>query len=143
MHLVNHMVAESSGRPPGEQVKLVAERRLFLKRRWRGIAEDGEEFGFDLATRLTHGGVFHRTDTTDYVICQEPELVYQIAPATSEAAALVGWKIGNLHFPVEIVDGKIRVTHDPAIRALLEREGWPFEEVAVVFHPLKAMPHAS
>ncbi len=143
MHLINRMVAERSMRPDGEQVKLIAERRLFLKRRWRALAEDGTEFGFDLEARLTHGCVFHQTELADYVIWQEPELVYQLAIGEPNFAALVGWKVGNLHFPVQIVEGFIRITHDPAIAQLLEREGWPHEEVSVVFNPLKVMPHAS
>ena len=71
-----------------------------------------------------------------------PEVVYQISIGEPDFAALVGWKIGNLHFPIQIVDGFIRITHDPAIKQLIEREGWPFEEASVVFKPLKGVPHA-
>jgi len=143
MNLINRQISNCSKRPEAEQIKLVAERRLFLKRRWRAFAEDGTEFGFDLESRLTHGCVFFQTEQLDYVIWQEPEMVYQVAIAEPHFGALVGWKIGNLHFPVQIIDGHIRITHDPAIAQLLEREGWPFEEVSVVFNPLKVMPHAS
>ena len=129
MNLINRQISIYSERPEAEQIKLVAERRLFLKRRWRAFAEDGTEF--------------FQTEHLDYVIWQEPEMVYQVAIAEPHFGALVGWKIGNLHFPVQIIDGHIRITHDPAIAQLLEREGWPFEEVSVVFNPLKVMPHAS
>ena len=46
MKLIERMLAERAG-DEGERVELRAERRKFLKRRWRGVAEDGREFGFD------------------------------------------------------------------------------------------------
>ena len=142
MHLITRMTAERSVRPASEQISLHAERSQFLKRRWRSEAEDGTEFGFDLESRLTNGCVFFQTEEADYVIWQVPEVVYQISIGEPDFAALVGWKIGNLHFPIQIVDGFIRITHDPAIKQLIEREGWPFEEASVVFKPLKGVPHA-
>lgn len=143
MHLIHRMAAPVSTRPEEEQIILSAERRLFLKRRWRGVAQDGTEFGFDLESRLQHGCVILQAEACDYVIRQEPELVYQVMVETPEFAALVGWKVGNLHFPVQISGSCVRIAHDPAIRQLLEREAWAFEEATVVFNPLRVMPHAS
>lgn len=137
------MAAEASSRPDYAQVMLLAERRQFLKRRWRGVAQDGTEFGFDLESRLLDGCVFHQTPETDYVIRQEHEPVYVVRPRTADEAALLGWKIGNLHMPVEIAGGEIRAIHDPAVRQLLEREGWPFEERTLLFNPLRVTAHAS
>jgi urease accessory protein len=142
MHLIQRMAAERPVRPASGQVRLMAERALFLKRRWRGVAEDGTEFGFDLESRLSNGCVIFQNETAEYVVWQEPELVYQMKMETVDSAALAGWKIGNLHLPVQVIDGVIRMTHDSAVRQVLEREGWPFEEVTVVFNPLRAMPHA-
>ena len=143
MPLVKHMLAEHSLRPEGGRVRMPVERHLFLKRRWQGVAEDGTEFEFDLESRLKNGCVIHQTDNADYVIAQKEEAVFQIATPTAEEAALVGWKIGNLHFPVQIVDGFIRVTVDPMIRELLAGENWPHEEVTVVFQPLKLPPQVT
>jgi urease accessory protein len=143
MHLVQRLVAERSTRPESAQVALVAERVLFLKRRWRGVAEDGTEFGFDLETRLCDGGVIYQTKAIDYVVRQQPELVYQIDIASPDFGALAGWKIGNLHLPVQIVDGCIRVLHDAAAWQLFQRESWPVQEVTVVFNPLRVAAHAS
>ncbi len=142
MILVTRLVATHSDRPAGEQIALRAERRLFLKRRWRGVAEDGTEFGFDLESRLRPGGVIHRTEQADWVVWQEPEPVLVLRPATPEEAALMGWKLGNLHMPVEVLPGVLRVLPDPAVSQLLEREGWPFSEETVLFHPLKVAAHA-
>ena len=143
LQIIHRMIADVSKRPATEQIALTAERALFLKRRWRGAADDGVEFGFDLESRLKNGGVFWQTEAHDYVIHQKPELVYQLPIPNVDFAALAGWKIGNLHFPVQITEGFIRTLHDSAIKQLFEREAWTFEEVTVVFNPLRAVPHAS
>ena len=143
MHLVQRKVAEQSDRPESEQVRLIAERRLFLKRRWRAVAEDGAEFGFDLESRLQNGCVILREDRADYVVWQEPELVYELRLDSPAQAALAGWKIGNLHLPVEVTGNVVRVLHDPAMRQLCEREGWAMSECTVVFNPLRVTAHAS
>jgi len=143
VHLIQRHLSETSARPASEQVRLRAERRQFLKRRWRGVAEDGTEFGFDLESRLPEGAVIFQTGTHDYVVHQEPETVYVLRPASSEEAVLIGWRIGNLHLPVEIAGGAVRVLHDPAVRPVCEREGWPFTEETVIFKPLRVLAHAS
>lgn len=141
--MVNRMVSASSKLPEKRQIKLMAERRLFLKRRWRGSAEDGTEFGFDLEDRLISGCVIHQTADADYVICQDPEQVFEIPFESSQKAARVGWKLGNLHFPVEITQTSVRTPNDPAIRQLIEREGWTLLEVSALFNPLRVVPHVS
>lgn len=143
MLLIQRHVLEASPRPENERVYLRVERRMFLKRRWRMVAEDGVEFGFDLLGRLHSGAVIHRTDSADYVVLQEPEPVYEISYTNPAQAALIGWKTGNLHFPVEIGDGWVRVIRDPAVTQLCEREGWVLREAEVIFNPLRVIPHAS
>jgi urease accessory protein len=143
MITVRHLLAEQSSRPDGERVRLLVERHLFLKRRWQGVAEDGAAFEFKLESRLKNGCVIHQTDAADYVIEQKKEPVFQIATPTAAQAALVGWKIGNLHFPVQIVEGFIRVTVHPVVQELLDAEDWPRERVSVVFQPLKLPPQVT
>lgn len=141
--IITRKVAEASLRPDAEQIVLLAERRLFLKRRWRGAAADGTEFGFDLESRLHDGCVIHQTPQADYIVRQEHEPVYVLRPSSAEEAALQGWMIGNLHMGVEITGGEIRAMHDPAVRQLLERQGWAFEERTLLFNPLRVTAHAS
>jgi urease accessory protein len=143
MHLIQRMLAPESELPPERRVTLHAERRQFLKRRWRGCAEDGTEFGFDLDARLTDGCVIHHTDGTDYIVRQLPETVYQIAFESCAHAALVAWKTGNLHLPAQILDDSILVLHDEAMTQLLVREEWSFTETEIVFTPMKAMAHSA
>ncbi len=142
MHLIQNALAPASDLPADNQVVLAVERRQFLKRRWRGIAEDGTEFGFDLETRLTDGCVVFKTDEKHYIVRQLPEKVYEIILTSPDQAALVAWKVGNLHLPAQIFPGYIRILHDEAMTQLLQREGWEFTEPEVIFTPMKAMAHA-
>ena len=142
MHLITHMLALNSDRPRAELVVLAVERRQFLKRRWRGVAEDGTEFGFDLESRLADGCVIFQQDGKDYLVRQLPETVYEVPFENPSHAALVAWKVGNLHLPAEILPDRLRVLHDEAMKSLLDREGWVFAEPVVLFQPLKAMAHA-
>ena len=142
MHLITHMLKENSDLPPGEQITLHAERRQFLKRRWRGLADDGTEFGFDLESRLTDGCVIFHNAGTDYLVRQLPETVYQITFESPAHAALVAWKTGNLHLPAQITGDSLLVLHDEAMTQLLKREGWTFTEPELVFTPMKVMAHA-
>ncbi len=142
MQLIQRSLAPASDLPAEQQIILHAERRQFLKRRWRGIAADGTEFGFDLESRLTDGCVIFHQDGHDYIARQLPETVYQVLCGTPAQAALVGWKVGNLHLPAQILEDAILVLHDEAMAQLLAREGWAFSEPVLRFEPLKAIAHS-
>jgi urease accessory protein len=131
---------DPSAQGPDERVRLPASRATLAKRRWRGVAEDGKEFGFDLEEALTNGEQFFFDGTTGYVLEQTPEEVLEIPVATLEQAARVAWSLGNLHFGVQILPDAVRVAEDPAVRQFLAREGIAFERVNRVFLPLSASP---
>jgi len=119
------------------RIPLAVDRLTLTKRRWRGTATDGREFGFDLAHPLAEGDVFFQSETALYQLAQKPEPVLEIALSqAADDAARLGWKIGNLHFPLEAATGVIRVADDPALRQLFEREGWKYTATERVFHPL-------
>ena len=124
--------------PAHESDRLVKVDRLRLaKRRWRGFAEDGTEFGFDLESPLKHGSVFFSSAAGNYRIKQQPEPVIDIpCPADPAAAARLGWLLGNLHFPVEILAGSLRICDDTAIRQMLQREAIPHVLSEAVFQPM-------
>jgi urease accessory protein len=125
-------------------VRLAVERLTLAKRRWRGVADDGAEFGFDLERPIVDGAAFHRTDSAVYQIAQkyEPVLELRIADCPAIAgrygceAARVGWLIGNLHFQIQVLDDAIRVVDDSAVRQMFEREGIKFTPCKRVFHPI-------
>jgi urease accessory protein len=131
--------------PPLPLVPLRAERRALAKRRWRGVAEDGAEFGFDLGRPLADGDAFFAAATAVYCIVQKPEPVLEVALIAKAApVARLGWTIGNLHFPIQVTDDCIRVPDDSALRQLFEREKIPFIACERVFVPFaKAHSHES
>jgi urease accessory protein len=126
-----------------EIVFLLVDRSTLAKRRWRGVARDGREFGFDLDHPLSDGAVFHRESGTCYLILQAPESVLEIELGSDPVrAAVISWQIGNLHFPVEITDRVIRCADDPAIRLLLSRERISWHPAMAAFRPIISLGHA-
>lgn len=121
-------------------VTLSADRWTLAKRRWRGRATDGREFGFDLEQPLRHGDVFFRTDTHGYSIDQVPEPVLRLDLGSPDAAARLAWQVGNLHFPVMLHLGCLLVEDDPALRHLFERNQTPFTAMTAIFEPLAGAP---
>ena len=119
-------------------VPLPVDRRTLAKTRWRAVAGDGQEFGFELARPLAHGATIFQSATHRYVIDQRPETLLRVAARTPAEAARAGWMIGNLHFPAQVRGGAIFVEADPAVRQMLAREEVLFDEVEGVFEPLKA-----
>ena len=115
-------------------IRISVERLTLAKRRWRGVAEDGCDFGFDLNAPLADGACVFQTESACYFIAQKYETVLELRTGTE--AARVGWMIGNLHFQIEITDDAIRVADDPALRQLFDREHIPFVGCKRVFHPL-------
>jgi urease accessory protein len=131
-------------KPPSlPRIALTAERLTLAKRRWRGMADDGAEFGFDLDAPLADGATFFASGSAVYCIAQKPEPVLEVALIPKPApVARLGWTIGNLHFPIQVTDDAIRVPDDPALRQLFEREKIPFTACERVFIPFaKAHSH--
>ena len=135
----DHPGSHDGDRPHGlPAVAVRADRRTLAKTRWRAQAEDGREFGFDLARPLRHGAAVFQNEQVRYVIEQRPEALFRLAVGDPSEAARLGWMIGNLHFPAQVRDGAIYVEADPAVRQMLARENVAFEETEGVFQPLHA-----
>jgi urease accessory protein len=118
-------------------VRIPVDRLTLSKRRWRGVAEDGAEFGFALEHPLRDGDAVVATDAALYIVAQKYEPVLEVGfTSDAPAAAKLGWLIGNLHFPLEIAESVVRVEDDSALRQLFEREQIPFVACKRVFHPL-------
>ena len=119
-------------------ISLIVERRVLAKRRWRGQAQDGADFGFDLVSPLRHGICFHAEEDKNYIIDQKPELVFRIPFPDQKEAAHRAWQVGNLHFPAQFLKSYLLVEGDLAVRLMLERNQIPFEEGMEVFQPVLA-----
>jgi urease accessory protein len=127
-------------------IRLAIDRLTLAKRRWRGVAEDGREFGFDLGAPLRDGDTFFTSETAAYVLAQKYESVLEVSVAAAglrdgAQAARMGWLIGNLHFQIEVTPEVIRVVDDPAVRQMFEREGIAFTPCKRVFHPISGGHH--
>jgi urease accessory protein len=134
MHIIRHRL-EERGRGL-IQVELHADRLTLQKSRWRGVAEDGTEFGFDLSEPLRHGDEFFATGEAVYVINQRPEPVLEVSSGLSpKQAALLAWSVGNLHQPLEIERGCMRMADEPVLRSLLAGLNVSFLIAESVFQP--------
>ena len=123
-------------------IRISVDRLTLAKRRWRGVAEDGSEFGFDLEAPLPDGARVFQSDAAAYVIAQKYEPVLEVALGTdAPVSARLGWIIGNLHFPLEVAGTVVRVADDPALRQLFDREHISFVACKRVFHPLSGAHH--
>ena len=145
--------------PQLPSLRIPVERLTLAKRRWRGVAEDGREFGFDLEAPLADGAAIFQSGAAVYKLAQNYEPVLEVWSSESgfEAsrevrgtvgtngrwgdAARLGWMIGNLHFQIETAGDVVRVVDDPAVRQLFEREGIAFTACKRVFHPLSRGHH--
>jgi urease accessory protein len=118
------------------EIALRVERLQLAKRLWRGVAEDGTEFGFELAAPLRHGDTFFQSVAARYVVAQHPESVVEVrldfAPS---AAAGIGWAVGNLHLELQAEPARLLAPDEPAVRQLLDRLQVPFHQTIAIFRP--------
>lgn len=126
----------ASADPALPEVAVRAERLTLAKRRWRGAAEDGTEFGFELEKPLHDGEAVWQTTAARYVIRQPPEAVVEIAlDLAPSATAGIGWAIGNLHLELQAEATRLLAADEPAVRQLLERLKVPYRATKAVFQP--------
>jgi urease accessory protein len=134
MQLISAVLASSN--PLFPEVVLCVDRLKLVKRIWRGVANDGVEFGFELSAPLKHGDAFFQSDTMRYVIGQIPEPVVEIAlEIAPSAAAAIGWAIGNLHLELSAEASRLLAPDEPAVRQLLDRLKVPFKPTTAIFRP--------
>jgi len=134
MQLVSGSLASADSSLP--EIALRVERTTIVKRLWRGAAEDGTEFGFELSAPLKDGDVFFQAASARYVVRQQPEPVVEISlDVTPSAAAGIGWAIGNLHLELSAEPTRLLAPDEPAVRQLLERLKVPFKPVTAIFRP--------
>lgn len=119
-------------------VNLPVDRTQLAKRRWRGTASDGTEFGFNLESPLSHQDAFFQVDQRLYQIEQLKEPVFLVPYQSVKESAWMGWMVGNLHFPASFSEDGLLVQNDLAVRQMLERNHISFHEEMRVFAPQTA-----
>lgn len=118
------------------EVCLTVERLTLAKRIWRGVADDGAEFGFELDKPLQPGDTFWQTDTARYVVRQIPEAVLEVSLEMAPSAAVgIGWAVGNLHLELQSEPARLLAPDEPAVRQLFTRLGVSFNPTTAVFRP--------
>jgi urease accessory protein len=121
---------------PRREILLRVDRLTLAKRLWRGTAEDGMEFGFELGAPLKHGETFFQNDHARYSIAQQAEAVVEISLAIApSAAAGIGWAVGNLHLELQAEPTRLLAPDEPAVRQLLERLKVPYAQTIAIFRP--------
>jgi urease accessory protein len=134
LQIVHASLAETNGTLP--EIPLRVDRFTLAKRLWRGTAEDGMEFGFELTSPLKNGDVVHQTPTARYVVLQIDEPVIEISLDVSpSAAAGIGWAIGNLHLELSAEPSRLIAADEPAMRQLLQRLKVPYRTTRAIFRP--------
>lgn len=134
LQLVQCVVAAPD--PALPEVAISVERSTIVKRRWRGAAADGVEFGFELETSLKHGDVVWQTASARYVVRQQPERIVEISLFIApSAAAGIGWAIGNMHLELQAEPTRLLAADEPAVRQLLERLKVPYTTSEAIFRP--------
>ena len=134
MHLVHAPL--TSFNPALPEVAIHADRQKLAKRLWRAAADDGTEFGFEVETPLRHGDIVWAGEKARYAIHQAPEPVLEIPlDVTPDAAAVIGWAVGNLHFAIEAQATRLLAPDDSGLRQTLDRLGIHYHEITEVFQP--------
>ena len=134
MHLIRRAVAESNSEL--REIALRTDRFTLAKRLWRGRADDGTEFGFELDAPLKHGDTVFQTSTARYVVQQAEEPVVEVAlDVAPSAAAGLGWAIGNLHLELSAEPARLLAPDEPPVRQLLTRLKVPFRSTTAIFRP--------
>jgi urease accessory protein len=118
------------------QIAVSIDRVTLAKRRWRGVADDGREFGFTLDAPLKHGDCVFQSEAARYTIQQQPEPLLEISlEIAPSAAAGIGWAIGNLHLELSAEASRLLAPDEPAVRQLLTRLGVLFQPTSGIFRP--------
>jgi len=134
MQLISAALALSDVSLP--EIAVSVERLKLAKRIWRGAADDGIEFGCELAAPLRDGDTIWQTATARYVIRQPAESVVEISlDIAPSAAAGIGWAVGNLHLELSAEANRLLALDEPAVRQLLERLKVPFKQTTAIFRP--------
>jgi urease accessory protein len=134
LQLVQRVVATPD--PALPEFAISVERSTIVKRRWRAVAADGVEFGFELEAPLKHGDVVWQTASARYVVRQQPEPVVEVSlEIAPSAAAGIAWAIGNMHLELQAEPTRLLAADEPAVRRLLERLKVPYTTAIAIFRP--------
>lgn len=138
MMIAMRLVSEplTSADPALPEIAVRADRVTLAKRLWRGVADDGTEFGFELGVPLKHGDAVFQTTSARYIVAQHSEPVVEISLTLApSAAAGIGWAIGNLHLELAAEPTRLLAPDESNVRQLLDRLKVPYRTTTAIFRP--------
>jgi len=134
MQLISAALSETDSTLP--EIAVRVERLKLSKRIWRGVADDGTEFGCELASPLRDGAVIWQTPSARYIVRQPAEAVVEISlDVAPSAAAGIGWAVGNMHLELSAEANRLLAPDEPAVRQLLDRLKVPYTATTAIFRP--------
>ena len=140
MHLITQAISQI---PESlKSISIPVDRHKLARRRWRGTATDGTDFGFDVNDALEHGNCVYTSERIAYLIEQMPEDCFLIALKEAKESAWIGWMIGNLHFKAAFSEEGLLVQDDLAVEQMLDREHIHYQRVQRIFQPSKQAGHS-
>ena len=140
MHLITQAISQI---PESlKSISIPVDRHKLARRRWRGTATDGTDFGFDVSDALAHGDCVYTAERIAYVIEQMPEDCFLISLKEAKESAWIGWMIGNLHFKAAFSEEGLLVQDDLAVEQMLDREHIHYYRVQRIFQPSKQGGHS-
>ena len=119
-----------------DSLLLTWEQRRWMRGRFTTVL--GRKIGIALPTGTTPApGTILYVGADWYLrIEAATEAVLEILPADCAEAVKIAFEVGNLHFPLAHVGGKILVPDDKAMVRLLERLGVRYERRDTIFNPI-------
>ena len=140
MHLITQAISQI---PESlKSISIPVDRHKLARRRWRGTATDGTDFGFDVSDALAHGDCVYTAERIAYLIEQMPEDCFLISLKEAKESAWIGWMIGNLHFKAAFSEEGLLVQDDLAVEQMLDREHIHYHRVQRIFQPSKQGGHS-
>jgi len=111
------------------------------QRRWmrgRFTTACGRKIGIALptGTNPAPGAILYIGKDWYLTIEAAPEAILEISFQNCAEAIKIAFEVGNLHFPLAHVDGKILVPDDKAMVRLIERLGVHCERRQTIFDPI-------
>lgn len=112
-----------------------------LRRRTLTLQHD-EQILVDLErpVQLNHGDRLVLDDGRHVEVIAAEETLMEVTATSSVDLARLAWHLGNRHARIEIGDGRLWLSVDHVLRAMLTRMGATVEEVEAPFHPEEPGP---
>ncbi len=103
----------------------------------------GRECAFALPTGtvLAHCEVVYASSELCIAVEAAPEDVLVVSLHHAEAAAALGYEMGNRHLPVSIGEGRLATPYDRLVEEMLAKSGVPYERRKEPFEPVRVLHH--